>query len=271
MKVKKLITAIKEFNGFRYPWNKYGWDTLVYTYFRVPKFKLKLMFKYLKDVEIMSWDMVNCQELIFGMYTMFFEENEEHLKPWLEDGKWQEHKHSENWEGCKGKGSGVKYRDMLEIYMYIKYIRKENEKKKEDLLHLLLSDENYKTWWEDCDEVYDGEKCYLHKHNRLTNFKIDYKYSKNRITDKGIYESLQNMTVTAKTITGYKLKNPSSYMEMSTTLFADNLDINITKLKTTSDKYNKDFDVLYKIENELIELDNEYANKILKIRSYLWT
>jgi hypothetical protein len=124
MKLSKIITAIKEFDGFRYPWNKYGWGTFVYTYWRVPRYKLKLMFYYLRNVDITSWDCVNCHELTFGLYTMFFEECHEHLTPWLEDGKWQEHKHSENWDGTpEGEGSGLKYRDMLEIYLYIKYIR----------------------------------------------------------------------------------------------------------------------------------------------------
>ena len=156
-KIMRVLSGGSGVIGFKYPWNSYGWyNYIIYPFFKKPYYAYKLM----KDVEFYPWDLVNSSvDILFIQYQQFFENNEEELKPWLEDGKWQEHKHSENWEGTKkGSGSGLTYKDMLEIYMYIKYIRHENEKKKDDLLHLLLSDENYKTWWEDCDEVYDGSK-----------------------------------------------------------------------------------------------------------------
>jgi hypothetical protein len=262
MKIKKIIEAIKEFNGFKYPWNKYGfWDKIQYPFFKKPYWIFKLM----KNVEFYPWDLVNSSiDILFMQYQQFFEKNEEHLKPWLEEGKWQEHKHSENWEGTpKGKGSGLKYRDMLEIYMYIKYIRNENEKKKDELMHLLLCDENYKTWTEDCNEVYDGEKCYLHKHERLANFKVDCTYSKNKITDKDIYSMIECEEE-------YKKLKLDKRMFRDYTLFADNLTIKTTKLETVSEKYNKDFNALYKIEQELIDLDDKYATWIIKNRQYLW-
>ena len=258
--MKKLIETIHDF--WKYTIG-YKYNDLMYIYWRVPKFKLKLMFHYLKDSEIMSWDMVNCHELIFGMYIMFFEENEEHLKPWLEDGKWQEHKHSENWEGTpKGEGSGLKYKEMLEIYIYIKFIRNENEKICADLLHALFSDENYKTWWEDSDEVYNGEKCSKHCNERLKNFKIEYKFSKNSVLDSMIY-SLEKLSQTSAKKLIYKKHNLKE-------LCADNLKIKITELKTVSSKYNKDFDTLHEIEEAIIEKDNVYAKRILEIRGYLW-
>lgn len=255
MKIRELIQAIKEFDGFRYPWNKYGWSELVYTYWRVPKYKLKLMFKYLKDVDIVSWDCVSCHELLYAQFMMFFEDCHEHLTPWLEDGKWQEHKHSENWEGTPiGEGSGLKYRDMLEVYIYIKYIRHENEKKFNDLQHLLLCDENYRTWWEDTDETYNGEKCVKHNSNRLANFSVKWGYSDNNVDDEEIYNFVKfNM-----------------FPRIHHNTFKDNLEIRTEKLSTVSDEYNDDFDALYKIERELVELDNKYATWIIKNREYLW-
>ncbi len=251
--MKKIIEAVQDF--FKYTISR-RYNDFMYTYYRVPKYKLRLMFKYLKDVDVMPWDCVNVHELVFANFVMFFSECHEHLTPWLEDGKWQEHKHSENWEGTpEGEGSGLKYKDMLEIYMYIKYIRHENEKLKDDLLHLLLCKENYKTWWSDCDEVYDGEKCVKHESQRLANFKVDWNYSKCCMTDEIIYAGLAIGE-------GYDSKIPE--------LYADNLTINTTQLETTSDEYREDFDILYKIERELVELDNKYAKKILDIREYLW-
>lgn len=247
-----FITGKSGVFGFKYPWNSYGfYEYITYPFFKKPFYIYKLM----KNVEFYSWDLVNSSiDILFMQYQQFFETNEEHLMPWLEDGKWQEHKHSENWEGTpEGEGTGLKYRDMLEIYMYIKFIRHENEKKKDDLLHLLLSKENYHSWWEDTDEVYDGEKCSLHKSQRLANFKIGYGFSKSKINDKYVYEVISDDNKIFP-------KN----------LFADNLEIEIKKLKKINDKWNFDFDALHKIEQELIDLDDKYACKIIKIRQYLW-
>lgn len=257
--MKKIIEAIKDF--WKYTIN-YKYQDLMYKYVRVPKYKLQLMFKYFKE-DYVCWDICNSSiEILFAQYIHFFETQEENLKPWLEDGKWQEHKHSENWEGTPvGEGSGLKYKDMLEIYMYIKYIRQENEKNHADLMHTLLSEKNYKTWWKDTDEIYKGEKCVQHCSERLSNFKIEYNYSENKVTDEHIY-SLVGISTPA-VIKHFNI-NLDKY------LFVDNLTINITQLETTSDEYKEDFNALYKIEEELIELDNKYAKKIIDIRMYLW-
>jgi hypothetical protein len=188
---------------------------------------------------------------------MFFEENEEYLKPWLQDGKWMEHKHSEGWEGVpKGKGTGLKYKDMLEIYMYVKYIRHENKKKEEELLDKLYGEEGHRSWWEDVDEEIDGKKCKEYKGLRLKNYKVKWKYSKSEESNEDIHDIIEE---------GNSLSERRGYP-----LFADNLLIDITELKTISDEYRKDTDAHTKIDNELTELDNTYAKKIIDIRGYLW-
>jgi hypothetical protein len=254
MKLSKIIEAVQDFWEYKIKWN---YEEIMYRYWRVPKYKLQLMFKYYKG-DYVCWDMVNSSvDILFAQFIQFFEENEEHLQPWLEDDKWQECKHSGNWEGVSDGGSGVKYKDMLDIYVYVKYIRDANEKTCESLLHTLFSDEANKTWWEDRDEVINGEKCVSLKMQSLKNFVVEWSYTKAKLSDIDICTALNGVVKTQA-------------QDWNPMLFADNLITDITELETANDEYRADTDALHKIEQELIELDNAYAGKIISIRQYLW-
>lgn len=259
MKIKELIKEVKEeLQDFKRYYIRRPYDAFAYRCWRVPFWKMQLVFKYL-DWDIVPWEICESSiEMLFAQYIMFFETQEEHLTPWLQDGVWQEHKHSEGWEYTpKGTGTGLKYKDMLEIYMYVKYTRHENEKKKDELLDLLYGEENHKSWWEDSETVLDGEKCRTFKCQKLKNFKISYKFSKSKVDDKAVYTWMSDTDIM------YRDK-------MFSDLYADNILIDVKELPTVSDRYRRDTDIYHKVETAITDKDNEYAKKIIDIRGYLW-
>jgi len=142
--------------GFRYPFNKFGWDMFLWNIYYVPKYKLQLFFR-LRKISYSNFDIVDSiNEIIFITYCHWFETCQKRYK---------------ELDSCNRDATPgwIPFEKLEHIYKYIKFYRIHN---KQILDHLMdVEFESTNNLWEDI--VNSDSKRLITIHKYYLDFQVE--------------------------------------------------------------------------------------------------